>query len=215
MGLDMGKGRSEKDEKRLQETRQFWDDAAASFDAEPDHGLRDPGVREAWKTLLNQWLPPIYTTVLDMGCGTGSLSMVLAGLGREVTGIDLSSAMVKIAREKAIAMGLEVEFHLMDAAFPDLSPRKFDAMVCRHLLWDLPEPKQVLNRWAGLLKPKGRLLLVEGRWGTGAGLHADEIIQMLPAVFATPMVVNLSENPDYWGGNVDDERYAIIADLKK
>ncbi len=209
----MGERNFKSDEERLQEARQYWDHEAATFDDAPDHGLRDALVLEAWKSLLKTWLPPAYLNVLDVGCGTGSLSMVLASLGHKVTGIDLSPAMLRSAKAKALTKGFSVGFHIMDATFPGLAPRQFDAMLCRHLLWALPEPEQVLERWARLLRQKGRCILVEGYWGTGAGLHANDVIQMLPPSFTKVEVINLRDHPDLWGRRVNDERYAIIADL--
>lgn len=197
--------------KRLEDTRQYWDDAAASFDEEPDHGLRDPLILEHWTNFLQASLPSTATTILDIGCGTGSLSVVLAKLGHNVTGIDLSSAMIALARTKAERLGLEIEFHVMDAASPHLLHKHFDAIVCRHLLWTLPEPKQVLQKWADLLKEEGRLLLIEGYWGTGAGMQVNEIVELLPASFKDVSVQNLSENSNFWGRDVTDDRYAIIA----
>jgi hypothetical protein len=79
----------------------------------------------------------------------------------------------------------------------------------------LPEPREVLQRWAELLKEKGRLLLMEGYWETGAGLRAHEILEMLPTSFIVSSFQNLSENPDLWGKHVSDERYAILADKKQ
>ncbi|MGZ9167009.1 MAG: class I SAM-dependent methyltransferase, partial [Anaerolineales bacterium] len=151
-------------------------------------------------------------TILDIGCGTGSLSVVLTGLGHKVTGIDLSLSMITLARMKAATLGFEVEFHVKDAASPRLPRKQFDAIVCRHLLWTLPEPKEVLQRWAELLKEKGRLILIEGYWGTGVGLRANEIIEILPAAFTDFSFQNLSDNSKLWGRDVSDERYAIIAD---
>lgn len=200
------------DEKRLEESRRTWDEAAASFDDQPDHGLGDPLVREAWTDFLRDALPYTRADVLDIGCGTGSLSVVLAQLGHRVTGIDLSPAMIALARAKASAAGVPVTFHVMDAAAPSLPGRRFDALVCRHLLWTLPEPEKVLAGWAGLLKQNGRLVLVEGRWGTGAGLHAKEVIRILPAAFRNFRLMDLGQNPKYWGKEVGDERYAVIAD---
>ena len=77
---------------------------------------------------------------------------------------------------------MSIDFHVMGAADPRFSPRTFDAIVCRHLLGCF-QPAQVLARWAALLKPAGRLVLVEGYWNTGGGLHAAEIVAALPAVF--------------------------------
>jgi len=200
------------EEKGLQDSRQYWDDVASSFDDEPDHGLRNPVVRHTWTHFLRRSIPYTNATILDIGCGTGSLSIVLAELGHHVIGVDLSPSMISLARTKAKALGDQIEFHVMDASFPSLPLKLFDAIVCRHLLWTLPEPKEALQSWVELLKPRGRLILIEGFWSTGAGLHANEIIDILPASFAEYSLENLSENPNFWGNVVGDERYALIAD---
>ncbi len=202
-------------DKRLQDARQYWDDIASSFDDEPDHGLRDPLILATWTQFLQVWLPNTPAKVLDIGCGTGSLSVVLAELGHKVTGIDLSPKMISLAREKAARQGYQIEFRLMDAAFPQLPHNQFDVIVCRHLLWALPEPAQVLQRWAELLKSKGRLLLIEGYWETGGGLHAEQIAEVLPHFFSVFLIQDLIGNPNLWGKVVTDERYAVIADLSQ
>ncbi len=152
------------------EARQYWDAAAASFDDEPDHGLRDPQVLQAWTELLRGWMPEDRADVLDAGCGTGSLSLVLAGLGHAVTGIDFSAAMIERAEAKAVDLANRPQFRLMDAATPDFPHASFDVVVSRHVLWALPEPERVLGRWIHLLRPGGRLILIEGFWSTGSGL---------------------------------------------
>ena len=198
-------------EERLQAARQYWDQAAAHFDDEADHGLRDPAVRAAWTALLRNTLPGRTGTVLDIGCGTGSLSVVLAELGHEVTGIDLSPEMIALATAKAARAGQPIQFQVMDAAFPQFSARQFDAVLCRHLLWALPDPDQVLLRWVDLLHPGGRLLLIEGFWRTGGGLHANELVDALPTSLSQVTIHNLSEQPLLWGGPVSDKRYAVTA----
>lgn len=200
-------------EQTLQEISRLWDEAAATFDAEPDHGLRDPVIRQAWTTRLANWLPPAPCAVLDMGCGTGSLSVVMASLGYQVTGADLSPAMLEQAKSKAAGAGQEITFVQSDATYPDFAPAQFDAIVCRHLLWTLRDPARILQRWAELLSPNGRLVLIEGYWHTGAGLHAEEIVAALPAYFADVSVEDLSPSVDLWGHEVMDERYVILAKL--
>jgi 2-polyprenyl-3-methyl-5-hydroxy-6-metoxy-1,4-benzoquinol methylase len=78
----------------IEETRAVWDAEAATFDDEPDHGLRDPATRQAWRDLLLAHLPPAPARVADLGCGTGTLSVLLAEEGYSVSGIDLSPEMV-------------------------------------------------------------------------------------------------------------------------
>lgn len=201
-------------DKRLRAAAEFWDTAAASFDDEPDHGLRNPVVREAWAALLKPLLPPGSPTLLDIGCGTGSLSLLFAQHGCNVIGVDISSEMIARARMKAQAAGYSITFQVMDAAYPQVAPQSVDVVVCRHLLWTLPDIDQVLQRWVQLLKPAGRLLLIEGRWNTDAGLHAHEILDALPASLAKVSVLNLSDQPDLWGSAITDERYLISAELR-
>jgi len=197
----------------LDRLRKLWDKEAATFDNEPDHGLRDPRVRQAWVTLLKASLPVPPLTILDIGCGTGSLTILLSELGYAVTGADFSPEMIKLAEEKATHAGYTIPFHIMDASNPNFTPQQFDVIVCRHLLWALPDPAQVLQRWANLLKPHGQLLLIEGFWHTGGGLHAQQILDIMPSTMTDLIVTDLSNQPELWGGAVDDERYLIYAKL--
>jgi ubiquinone/menaquinone biosynthesis C-methylase UbiE len=119
--------------------------------------------------------------------------------------------MIALAEAKARAASFAVQFLVMDAAYPTLAPGEFDAVLCRHVLWSLPDIAGVLERWTNLLKPGGRLILIEGFWHTGAGLHASDITAALPARFTQVEVQKLSERPELWGGPVSDERYAVIA----
>jgi ubiquinone/menaquinone biosynthesis C-methylase UbiE len=136
----------------------------------------------------------------------------MAGLGHRVTGIDLSPAMIAQARAKAKARGHSIAFAVMNAADPQFPPPFFDGLVARHLLWALPEPSKVLQRWVELVRPNGRLILIEGFWNTGAGLHTAELLAALPSSAKVVSVENLSAQPDYWGKQVTDERYAVIVE---
>ena len=206
----MNKAKHPDYQKKLSEMRQYWDEESASFDQQPDHGLRDPRIRAAWLKLLESWLPSTHSQVLDLGCGTGSLSLLLSELGHQVTGIDLSPKMIAQAQAKAAGNGQQITFHIMDAAYPQLPSQHFDVLTCRHLLWALPEITQVLARWAALLKPGGSLILIEGYWHNSGGLHAEEILKSLPPTLKNISVHNLSNQPALWGEQVSDERYAIV-----
>ena len=61
-----------------------------------------------------------------------------------------------------------------------------------------------------LLAPGGRFVLVEGRWGTGAGFHADSLRALVAPLMSHVDVVPLSD-PTLWGKEIDDERYALVA----
>lgn len=188
-----------------------WDVRAASFDEEPDHGLRDPEVRRAWAARLRSWLPGRPGDVLDLGCGTGSLSLLASEQGHRVTGVDLSPAMVALARQKLA--GRDAVFLVGDAAAPPVGEQRFDAVLVRHVLWALPDPGRALRHWAGLLRPEGRLVLVEGVWGTvePVGIPARRLTGLLAPIAGRVSVERLSGDPLLWGGEVTDERYAVVA----
>ncbi|MFC9909146.1 class I SAM-dependent methyltransferase [Streptomyces sp. NPDC127197] len=187
-----------------------WDASAATFDDEPDHGLRDPDVRDAWAERLRSWLPDAPCDILDLGCGTGSLSLLAAEQGHRVTGVDLSPAMVDRARAKLA--GRDAAFLIGDAAAPPVGAQRFDVVLVRHVLWTLPDPGRVLRHWRGLVRPGGRLVLVEGVWGrtSPVGIPAERLRALLVPLGGRVRVERLSEDAGLWGRRVEDERYAVV-----
>ncbi|MDQ0778264.1 SAM-dependent methyltransferase [Streptomyces aurantiacus] len=188
-----------------------WDAESVTFDDEPDHGLRDPAVREAWAARLRGWLPRGPADVLDLGCGTGTLSLLASEARHRVTGVDLSPRMVELARAKLA--GRDAAFLIGDAAAPPVGEQRFDVVLVRHVLWTLPDPGRVLRHWRGLLRPGGRLVLIEGVWGTVSpvGISADRLTALLAHVAEDVRVEELSDDSLLWGREVADERYAVIA----
>lgn len=189
---------------------ELWDAEAARFDEEPDHGLRDTGVRAAWRELLLDLLPPAPARVADLGCGTGTLAVLLAQEGYTVDGLDLSSEMLARAEAKASLAGVEIGLVQGDAAVPDLDPASYDVVLCRHVLWAMPEPGEALRRWCALLRPGGVAVLVEGRWSAGGGLTADQVADLVRAVGRQGDVRRLPE-ARFWGRDIDDERFVVVA----
>lgn len=190
--------------------REFWNQHAATFDEEPDHGLRDPAVRNAWASLVAEHLPTPPANVTDIGCGTGSLSLLLAEAGYSVHGIDLSPRMIDRAREKAAAAGVAATFEQGDASAPDLDPSASDVVLARHILWAIPDPRTALSKWVGLLRPQGLLVLIEGRWSTGGGLTAGGCRSLVLEHRHEAAVHELRE-PSLWGRTIDDERYVVVS----
>ena len=187
----------------------FWDGQASSFDEAPDHGLRDATIRSAWTSLLSSLMPPAPARIADLGCGTGSLAVLLAEAGHTVSGIDVAAGMITRARDKAAAAGVVADFAVGDAMAPPWPPATFDAVLARHVVWALPDPGLGLDRWLELLRPDGRLVLIEGRWWTGAGLSADELTGLVRARGREVAVTPLSD-ATFWGGPITDERYVLV-----
>lgn len=81
------------------------------------------------------------------------------------------------------------------------------------MLWTLPDPARVLRHWRGLVRPGGRLVLVEGVWGTvtPVGIPADRLTALLAPLTEHARVERLSHDEALWGEAVTDERYAVVA----
>jgi ubiquinone/menaquinone biosynthesis C-methylase UbiE len=141
-----------------------WNRRAAHFDEDFGHSIRTPVERAAWERILDLVLAdrdPL--DALDVGCGTGFLALALAARGHRATGLDFAPAMLAAARGKAAAQGLPVRFEEGDAEAPPFPPHSFDLVVCRHLLWTLPHPQAAIDAWIRLLRPGGRLAVIDGK----------------------------------------------------
>lgn len=107
---------------------------------------------------------PQDVRVLDIGCGPGFFSIILAQLGYQVTALDYTESMLNEARANAAAADADVRFLQMDAedlAFTDAS---FDAIVSRNLTWNLPHPSNAYYEWNRVLKRGGVLLNYDANW---------------------------------------------------
>jgi ubiquinone/menaquinone biosynthesis C-methylase UbiE len=100
--------------------------------------------------------------VLDVGCGTGTLAVKAAQKGAQVIGVDQAPAMLKLAREKAQASGIEVDFRLAQAQSLDLE-KKFDAMTATFTLSEISpdEAKMIVADLAEHLKPDGKIIVAD------------------------------------------------------
>ena len=127
--------------------REKWDESSQSYDSYHGHGIKSQVERDAWKQALKNVLPKSKLKVLDVGCGTGEMSLLLAEMGHQVTGIDLSEKMLQKARSKAKASKLTVRFESGDAERLNLKDASFDLVLNRHLLWTLPHPGDALKEW--------------------------------------------------------------------
>ncbi|MEU7741189.1 class I SAM-dependent methyltransferase [Nonomuraea sp. NPDC049158] len=205
----------------------YWDASADTFDNEADHGLRSPQVSAAWAQRRSEWLPDSPADILDLGCGTGSLTLLMAQQGHRPTGIDLSPRMIELAAGKLSASGFNVPMIVGDASNPPaVACGPFDAVLVRHLVWTLPAPEEALARWLDLLRPNGRLVLVEGRWQTSTssgtyttgspelpwlgGVTATRLSKALEPLANVVYTERLTD-PMLWGRPIHDERYVVIA----
>jgi SAM-dependent methyltransferase len=121
--------------------------------------------------------------------------------------------MVALARAKLA--GRPAVFLVGDAAAPPVGEERFDVVLVRHVLWALPDPGRALRHWCGLLRPGGRLVLIEGVWGTVSpvGVPAERLYGLVAPLVSDAVVAWLGDDSPLWGKKVEDERYAVLADL--
>ena len=94
---------------------------------------------------------------LDVGCGGGILADAMARKGAEVTGIDLSTKVLKVAQLHALeAQTPNVQYREISAeAMAQEQPAGFDMVTCMEMLEHVPEPASVVRACATLVKPGG------------------------------------------------------------
>jgi ubiquinone/menaquinone biosynthesis C-methylase UbiE len=114
--------------------------------------------------------------VLDVATGSGLaafLSAPLVGPEGQVIGTDLSDTMIELARERAVAEGVDnVQFIRMDAESLDFPPGSFDAVLCSLGLMLFPSPDEALSEMHRVLRPRGRAALCVFGRGSKVGLRA-------------------------------------------
>ena len=108
-------------------------------------------------------LPP-GARILEIAPGPGYLAVELARLGRyEITGLDLSHAFVAMAAENAVKAGIAADFRVGNAAALPFADDAFDFIVCRAAFKNFKAPEQVLHEMRRVLRPGGRVLIIDMR----------------------------------------------------
>ncbi len=144
--------------------KRYWDASSKTYDRKSGHGIQTSEERAAWWMAFEAVLPKGRLSVLDVGCGTGELSLLLADKGHRVTGVDLSDSMIEVATEKNRALGLNARFGAGDAEDLEFGDCTFDVVFNRHLLWTLPHPEKAIGEWRRVLKEGGQAIIIDGYW---------------------------------------------------
>ncbi|MGO4704394.1 class I SAM-dependent methyltransferase [Microvirga sp. 2MCAF38] len=145
------------------EIREYWSSRAATFDEQVGHEIFSEAERQAWQGLFMRHLGPgDGRKALDLASGTGVISLLLHGLGFDVTGLDWAEPMLARARAKAASRGAQIQFMMGDAEQTLEKPESYDVIVTRHLVWTLVDPKAAFREWHSVLRPGGKVLIVDG-----------------------------------------------------
>lgn len=135
---------------------QFWDRLAEKYAAQP---VKDVAAFDRKKAITREHLSP-GATVVELGCGTGSLALELSRHAGHIHAIDVSAEMIRIAEAKRAAQGVtNVTFHTgtLDAVLPRL-PRGVDAVWAYSILHLVDDRTATLATAFDLLRPGGRFI---------------------------------------------------------
>lgn len=143
----------------------YWEKRSGDFLEHKRAELHSP-MSERWLYEIKNQLPQDRNLrVLDVGCGAGFFSVLLAKEGYQVTGVDLTPDMVENARTLAEEEKTDCEFFVMDAENLRFADESFDVVISRNLTWTLPDVKSAYREWVRVLKKGGILLNFDANYG--------------------------------------------------
>lgn len=148
--------------------RRVWDKSAPSYDKQIAffEKVQFGGGRE--------WLGErAHGRVLEVAIGTGrNLPFYPADVS--LTGVDLSPAMLAIARQRAAGLGRDVDLQEGDAERLPFDSASFDTVVCALSLCTIPDPATAIRQMRRVLVPGGRLLLLDHIGSTWPPVYAAQ-----------------------------------------
>lgn len=137
-------------------TGQPWDASYSDGPAPWDIGQPQPAiVRLAHKKMF-------AGAILDAGCGTGENTLHIASLGLSVLGVDVAETALAMARKKATALGIEVEFATADAFHLERVGRRFETVLDCGLFhtFESDEQREYVASLASVTKQSGSLYVL-------------------------------------------------------
>jgi SAM-dependent methyltransferase len=142
--------------------KEGWDLSASGFtDVVVPADLSEPR-RSGWADLIVSKSPSGRLKVLDVGCGPGVFSIIMAQAGHEVVGIDVSDRMREEALRNSAEFGVSPSFYVMDSDCMSFADGTFDLVVSRDVMWIMPDPDRTMREWFRVLRSGGSLVYFDG-----------------------------------------------------
>jgi ubiquinone/menaquinone biosynthesis C-methylase UbiE len=134
----------------------------------------DPRQRALWDAYLSQIRFPREAHVLEVGCGTGAITRILAQLPgvTRAHGVDPSPVFIQRARELSQDLP-NVTFEESEGGSLALAPASFDVVVMHQVLSHVPHPGQLLTEAHRVLRPRGWVAIFDGDYATATVATGD------------------------------------------
>jgi ubiquinone/menaquinone biosynthesis C-methylase UbiE len=166
---------------------------------------------------LLRHVPGRCQTALDIGCGTGTFSRLLADRSDRVVALDLSPQMIRIARERSKGYS-NIEFHVADATAWEFPLEQFDCVASIATLHHL-SIEEMLLKMKGALMPGGTLVVLDLYEAAG-------LADMLTSAVAMPVHLVLRlvksgqlrerrEVREAWAEHGKNDSYSTLAQIRR
>ena len=150
---------------RKEQIVHYWEKRSENFLEQRRSELANP-IAKRWMKEIEKQIPAgRRLKILDVGCGAGFFSILLAKEGHEVFGIDLTPEMIENAIQLAEEENADCCFQVMDAENPMFADETFDVVISRNLTWTLPNAEHAYGEWMRVLKTGGVLLNFDANYG--------------------------------------------------
>ena len=150
---------------RKEQIVHYWEKRSENFLEQRRSELANP-IAKRWMKEIEKQIPAgRRLKILDVGCGAGFFSILLAKEGHEVFGIDLTPEMIENAIQLAEEENADCCFQVMDAENPMFAAETFDVVISRNLTWTLPNAEHAYGEWMRVLKTGGVLLNFDANYG--------------------------------------------------
>lgn len=125
-------------------------------------------------------------SIVDLGCGTGQLSLRLARAGAKVMAVDISPMMIAVLDRKAAEYALQIETAALPLQEVTIEPASVDVVVSNYVMHHIhdDEKRAALASAVSWLRPGGRLIVGDMMFGRGATKQDREIIRTKVRVMA-------------------------------
>jgi ubiquinone/menaquinone biosynthesis C-methylase UbiE len=178
-------------DRNIARQRRFWTSRAASW----DHGAgNNPGLVRVVEQVVAQSEARESDHAVDLGCGSGQVSLALAGKVASVLAVDISEKMIALLSDNARRAGVSnVRGIAMPVEQLDFEPGSVDLVVTNYALHHLRDEDKpvVVGRVFGWLRPGGRFVIGDMMFGRGGDARDREII-------ASKLSLLLRKGPGGW-----------------
>lgn len=145
--------------------KNYWDKRSEDFGRVRRRELESADA-DAWLSYIEKKISArSFYKVIDVGTGAGFFAVLMSRRGHEVTGIDLSTDMLKEAEQNLTLFDSRARLLEMSADDLKFDDESFDAVISRNLTWTLPDVEGAYREWRRVLKIGGVLMNFDSDYG--------------------------------------------------